>query len=105
MENDALFSNIPENTTHSLLVRIADNTPKRDSEDGRSPKTIRVDQNFPKSLTTAEQRNLQSRGRTSRLLARNLRVHFHRHHGEGFSESRQMEEEIQKEEEEESTDF
>ncbi|GBN76194.1 hypothetical protein AVEN_269693-1, partial [Araneus ventricosus] len=51
------------------------------------------------------QRNLQSRGRTSGLLARNVRVHFHRHHGEDFPEGRQMEEQIQKEEEEESTDF
>ncbi|GBM88086.1 hypothetical protein AVEN_190484-1 [Araneus ventricosus] len=51
-----------------------------------------------------KQRNLQSRGRTSWLLARNVRVHFHRHHGEVFPEGRQMEEEIQKEEED-STDF
>ncbi|GBN44376.1 hypothetical protein AVEN_143847-1 [Araneus ventricosus] len=57
------------------------------------------------SFICAEQRNLQSRGRTSGLLARNLRVHFHRHHGEVFPEGRQMEEEIQKEEGEKSTDF
>ncbi|GBM47173.1 hypothetical protein AVEN_271243-1 [Araneus ventricosus] len=57
------------------------------------------------SFICAEQRNLQSRGRTSWLLARNVRVHFHRHHGEVFPEGRQMEDEIQKEEEEDSTDF
>ncbi|GBN23947.1 hypothetical protein AVEN_255470-1 [Araneus ventricosus] len=68
MENDALFSNIPE-------------------------------------IRRTEQRNLQSRGRTSGLLARNLRVHFDRHHGEGFSEGRQMEKDVQTEEGEESTDF
>ncbi|GBM83439.1 hypothetical protein AVEN_253784-1 [Araneus ventricosus] len=59
---------------------------------------------FENQKSIREQRNLQSRGRTSGLLARNLRVHFNRHHREGFPEGRQMEEEIQKEEEE-STDF
>ncbi|GBN86662.1 hypothetical protein AVEN_56434-1 [Araneus ventricosus] len=83
----------------------ADNSRKRDYKDGSSPKAIRVDQHVPKNSTTAEQRNLQSRGRTSGLLARNLRVHFHRHHGEVFPEGRQMEQDIQREEGEESTDF
>ncbi|GBM26373.1 hypothetical protein AVEN_239370-1 [Araneus ventricosus] len=58
--------------------------------------------NFPENT---EQRNLQPCRRTSRLLARNLRVHIHRHHGESFPEGRQMEEDIQKVEGGDSTDF